>query len=51
LGLSLAKAVVENAEILTKELWAVGIKSVYLDGSFVEDKDRPNDIDGYLRQD
>lgn len=38
----------DNAEILTKELWAVGIKNVYLDGSFVEDKDCPNDIDGYF---
>lgn len=37
-----------QAEILTKELWAVGIKDVFLDGSFVEDKDRPNDIDGYF---
>jgi hypothetical protein len=38
----------DNAEILTKELWAIGIKSVFFDGSFVEDKDRPNDIDGYF---
>lgn len=37
-----------NAEILTKELWAVGVEDVFLDGSFVEEKDRPNDIDGYF---
>jgi hypothetical protein len=44
----LPRQLLDNAEILTKELWAVGIKNVYLDGSFVEDKDRPNDIDGYF---
>ena len=38
----------KNAEVLTKELWAIGINDVFLDGSFVEDKDRPNDIDGYF---
>lgn len=25
---------------------ASGVRRVYLDGSFVTDKDRPNDIDG-----
>lgn len=38
----------DNAEVLVNELWAAGVQQVYLDGSFVEDKDRPNDIDGYF---
>lgn len=37
-----------KAEILVKQLWALGINDVFLDGSFVEDKDHPNDIDGYF---
>ncbi|HET6249699.1 MAG TPA: hypothetical protein VFE47_18565 [Tepidisphaeraceae bacterium] len=39
---------VENLEILVKQLWAVGIDEIFIDGSFVEDKDHPNDIDGYF---
>jgi hypothetical protein len=39
---------VDNAEILIRELWQVGITKVFLDGFFVEDKDHPNDIDGYF---
>jgi hypothetical protein len=39
---------VDNAEILVDQLWAVGISDVFLDGSFVEDKPHPNDIDGYF---
>jgi len=39
---------VNNAEILVKQLWQVGISEIFLDGSFVEDKDHPNDIDGYF---
>ncbi len=38
----------ENALTLTQQLWQVGIEDVYLDGSFVEDNDHPNDIDGYF---
>lgn len=41
-------ALVGKAEILVKQLWSVGINDVFLDGSFVEDKDHPNDIDGYF---
>ena len=37
-----------NAESLVQELWRVGIQDVYLDGSFVEAKDHPNDVDGYF---
>lgn len=39
---------VNQAEVLVKQLWAVGVQDVFLDGSFVEDKDHPNDIDGYF---
>ena len=39
---------VEQAEILVMQLWDVGIQEVFLNGSFVEDKDHPNDIDGYF---
>ncbi|HET7461888.1 MAG TPA: hypothetical protein VFJ82_11600 [Longimicrobium sp.] len=38
----------QQAETLVDQLWAVGIRDVYLDGSFVEDKPKPNDIDGYF---
>jgi hypothetical protein len=39
---------VSNLETLTRQLWQVGIEEVFADGSFVEDKDHPNDIDGYF---
>jgi len=39
---------VRNLEVLVRQLWAVGITEIFLDGSFVEDKDHPNDIDGYF---
>jgi hypothetical protein len=39
---------VSNLETLTRQLWQVGIQEVYADGSFAEDKDHPNDIDGYF---
>jgi len=39
---------VDNIEALTRELWRVGIERVFADGSFVEDKDHPIDIDGYF---
>ena len=39
---------VDNLEILTKQLWRVGIVDVFADGSFAEDKSHPNDIDGYF---
>lgn len=39
---------VGNLEILTRQLWKSGITEVFADGSFVEDKDHPNDIDGYF---
>lgn len=39
---------VENAALLVQQLWQVGIREIFLDGSFVEEKDHPNDIDGYF---
>jgi hypothetical protein len=39
---------VDNLEVLTHQLWPVGIRDVYADGSFAEDKAHPNDIDGYF---
>lgn len=39
---------VNNFELLTKELWSQGIEDVFMDGSFVTDKPHPNDIDGYF---
>jgi hypothetical protein len=39
---------VEQVEILIQQLWTTGVEGIYLDGSFVEDKSHPNDIDGYF---
>lgn len=39
---------VDNLEILLRQLWQVGIQEIYVDGSFAEDKAHPNDIDGYF---
>lgn len=39
---------IDNLEVLANQLWSVGYREVFLDGSFVENKDRPNDIDGYF---
>ncbi len=33
---------------MVEQLWKVGITAIYVDGSFVEEKDHPNDIDGYF---
>ena len=48
MGQRVAQPAVDNLEVLTKQLWQVGIREVYADGSFAEDKDHPNDIDGYF---
>lgn len=42
------RALVDNLSVLVEQLWRVGIADIYADGSFVEDKDHPNDIDGYF---
>jgi hypothetical protein len=39
---------VENLSVLVRQLWQVGIHEIFVDGSFVEDKEHPNDIDGYF---
>ena len=40
-----------QAEILVKQLWQIGISNIFLNGSFVEAKAHPNDIDGYFEVD
>src|SRR5271154_5287969 len=42
------KTLVDNLEVMTRQLWQVGIHEVFADGSFAEEKDHPNDIDGYF---
>lgn len=39
---------VDNLAAMASQLWTVGITNIFIDGSFVEDKDHPNDIDGYF---
>jgi hypothetical protein len=39
---------VENLGVMVRQLWEVGISNIFIDGSFTEDKPRPNDIDGYF---
>lgn len=34
--------------VLVGQLWEVGITEIFVGGSFVEDKDHPEDIDGYF---
>lgn len=41
-------ALVSNLEVLVSQLYEVGVTEVFVDGSFVEDKDHPSDIDGYF---
>ncbi len=42
---------IDRLAIVVQQLWAVGIDAIYIDGSFVEQKDHPNDIDGYFECD
>ena len=39
---------VSNLEILAEQLWQVGLTEIFNNGSFVENKDHPNDIDGNI---
>lgn len=39
---------VEKLEIMVNQLWTVGITEIFINGSFVEMKPHPNDIDGYF---
>jgi uncharacterized protein DUF6932 len=41
-------SLVDNLEVLAGELEQVGINEIFVNGSFVEAKDYPNDIDGYF---
>ncbi len=45
------RQLVDNLTILVGQLWQTGIDRIFVDGSFVEDKDHPNDIDGYFECD
>lgn len=42
---------VHNLRIMVGHLKGVGITEIFVDGSFTEDKDHPNDIDGYFECD
>lgn len=39
---------VGELELLAGDLWTVGIDRIFIDGSFVTEKPRPGDIDGYF---
>lgn len=38
------RRLVDNLEVLVSQLWEVGVTEVFIDGSFVEDKDHPNEL-------
>jgi hypothetical protein len=42
------RVLVGNLAVLVKYLWQVGVREIFIDGSFVENKPHPNDIDGYF---
>jgi hypothetical protein len=42
------RRLVDNLSILVRQLWDVGVDEIFIDGSFVEAKPHPNDIDGYF---
>lgn len=42
---------VQSLDYLVHQLWMVGVDRIFVDGSFVENKDHPNDIDGYFEVD
>lgn len=39
---------VVNLSTLANQLWSVGVKNIFINGSFVEEKNYPDDIDGYF---
>ena len=45
------RALVLNLAVMVGQLLTVGITRIFIDGSFVEDKAVPNDIDGYFECD
>lgn len=42
---------VDNLTFLIDQVWRIGITQIFVDGSFIEDKDHPHDIDGYFECD
>ena len=42
------RRLVDNLAVMVGQLEQVGISEIFIDGSFVEEKDHPNDIDGYF---
>lgn len=42
------RKLIENLGVLVHQLWQVGVTEVFVNGSFAEDKEHPNDIDGYF---
>jgi hypothetical protein len=39
---------VENLAVMVGHLWRQDIRDIFVDGSFVENRPHPNDIDGYF---
>lgn len=39
---------VDQLAVLVNQLWQVGIERIFINGSIVEEKTHPNDIDGYF---
>lgn len=47
-GLAWRLQLLGNLEIVVNQLYAVGLEDIWIDGSFVEAKDTPGDIDAYV---
>ena len=45
------RQLVDNLGVMVRQLWQVGVTETFVDGSFAEDKEHPNDIDGYFECD
>jgi hypothetical protein len=41
-------SLVDNLEVLVRQLWRADITEIFIGGSFAEGKEHPNDIDGYF---
>jgi hypothetical protein len=42
---------VDNLAIIVRQLWQAGLTEIFVNGSFVEERDHPNDIDIYFECD
>ena len=42
------RKLVDNLSVLVTQLWTVGVGDIFINGSFVENKEHPHDIDGYF---